>query len=131
MITLQQAVDLVKSGKTRQARQALVEIVRAAPDNVPAWFWLVDTFEAHAQRVKVLEECLKHNPDRQDVHQALDKLRARLPDEPGHSATNASQSSDGARQAADPAQPVPVWLWLAIAANAALFVALAAIGLAR
>ena len=131
MLSLQQAVELVKSGQKRQARQALAEIARAAPDNLPAWFWLVETFESDAQRVKVLEECFKYNPERQEVRQALDKLRARLPDAAQKDASTPDQNRVEGRQAVLSSRPVPLWLWLAIAANAALFVALAAIGGAR
>ena len=131
MLPLQQAIELVKTGKQSQARPALVQIVRAAPDNVQAWFWLVETFDSDAQRVKVLEECLKHNPEREEVLQALEKFRARLSDDPKKGVTESGQGAAGQRKAGKSSQQVPVWLWMAIIVNAVLFVVLAAIGLVR
>ena len=131
MLSLQQAIELVKTGEKSQARQALVEIVRAAPDNVQAWFWLVEAIESDVQRVKVLEECLKHNPEREEVRQALEKFRGRLPDDVHNGGSESKQDAAGQRKPGKLSRQVPMWLWMAIAANAALFVVLAAIGMVR
>jgi hypothetical protein len=129
MISLQQSIELVKVGKKSEARQALIEIVREAPNNVTAWFWLVEAIESDAQRVKVLEECLKHNPEREEVSQALEKFRARLPEDVQNGGPDPKQGAAGQRKGSKSARQVPVWLWMAIIVNAALFVILAAIGL--
>jgi hypothetical protein len=131
MASLQQTIDLIKAGKKSQAREALVQLVRETPDNVQAWFWLVDTFDNDAQRVKVLEQCLKHNPENKEVRQAYEKFRARVA-EVADSEVEKPKPATAARPKGEAAaQVVPVWLWLAILVNAVLFVVLVGIGLVR
>ncbi|HVO69265.1 MAG TPA: tetratricopeptide repeat protein [Aggregatilineaceae bacterium] len=74
---LSRAIELVKAGKLDEARQALLQILRENPGNETAWLWLAQTFQGDAQRIEVLEQCLKCIPGSQKARQGLEFLRSR------------------------------------------------------
>lgn len=69
------AVTLIKSGQKVEAQAVLKEIIRLEPHNIPAWFWMVETLETDADKLKVMEVCLKLNPGDQKVQKACDLLK--------------------------------------------------------
>jgi hypothetical protein len=69
------AVTLIKSGQKEEAQAMLKEIIRLEPHNIPAWFWMVETLETDADKLKVMEVCLKLNPGDQKVQKAYDLLK--------------------------------------------------------
>jgi hypothetical protein len=72
-----QAISLVKSGKKEEARALLLEVVWDEPQNESAWFWLVETMPDNSQRIRALEECLRHNPESQRAKTGLEAFRNR------------------------------------------------------
>jgi hypothetical protein len=74
---LSRAIELIKAGKPDEARQALLQILRENPGNEIAWLWLAQTFQTDAQRIEVLEQCLKSIPGSQKARQGLEYLRSR------------------------------------------------------
>jgi hypothetical protein len=72
---LKRAIDLNKSGKKLEARQLLQQVVHIDPENDKAWVWLADTYPDDADRIAVLEECLKYNPDNPAVRMWLDFIK--------------------------------------------------------
>ncbi len=77
--TLNQAIELIKSGQTAEAQRLLEPLLEADPCNIPAWLWYVDTWPTARQKIKVLELCLQNNPDHSLVKQALASLQAQQP----------------------------------------------------
>jgi hypothetical protein len=75
MSDVNMAVTLIKSGHKEEAQGVLKEIIRLEPHNIPAWFWMVETLETDADKLKVMEVCLKLNPGDQKVQKAYDLLK--------------------------------------------------------
>jgi len=82
MLSLNDAIQLIRQGRKEEARQALEPLLRAEPGNVTAWFWYVETCSTLEKRIQVLEVCLKMNPDNAQVMQALQTLRNKQPSQP-------------------------------------------------
>jgi hypothetical protein len=76
MPNLSDAIQLIRQGRKEEARQPLEAIIKAEPQNIPAWFWYVETCPTSARRIQVLEMCLKMNPGNSQVMQALQTLRS-------------------------------------------------------
>jgi hypothetical protein len=73
---LNRAIALSKSGKKIEAFKILKQIVQDDPENETAWLWLADTFSKNSDRITVLEECLKHNPDSLNAQKGLATFKA-------------------------------------------------------
>lgn len=71
---LRQAIELLHSGKTKEAQKALESILKAQPGNIQSWFWYVETWPSTAHRIQILEACLRCNPNNTQVKQALAAL---------------------------------------------------------
>lgn len=83
MPTVQDAIQLIKQGQKAQARPILEAAIRAAPQDLTAWFWYAETLESVEKKVRLLEMCLKQNPGNPQVLKALNVMKARLvPPEP-------------------------------------------------
>lgn len=54
---------MISDGRMNEAQNALVEIIRIDPQNKTAWLWLAQTMPGDAERLQVLEEYQKANPD--------------------------------------------------------------------
>ncbi len=78
---LSEAIALIKAGKKAEAQKILEPFIEANPQNIPAWMWEADTWPTLAGKIKVLELCLQHNPENQQVKQGLAALKAKLPPE--------------------------------------------------
>ncbi|HCS39653.1 MAG TPA: hypothetical protein DIW44_08715 [Anaerolineaceae bacterium] len=72
---LKQAVNLIKAGKKIEARVILEPIIVAEPQNIQAWVWEIETREHEAEKIKLMEACLLHNPDSNLIKKALAALK--------------------------------------------------------
>jgi len=101
---LERAIALSRSGKKAEAREILKAILRSNPQNETAWLWFADTFPDNHNRIAVLEECLKHNPD----SQAAQKRLATFKSEEAKTSTTIQLQKSGAQtiQIAQPKQPI-------------------------
>lgn len=72
---LKQAVSLIKAGKKIEARMILEPIIVAEPQNIQAWVWEIETREHDAEKIKLMEACLLHNPDSSLIKKALAALK--------------------------------------------------------
>jgi hypothetical protein len=68
---LTDAAALIKAGKRAEAQKLLEPFIKANPQNVPAWLLEVETWPRAADKKKVLELCLRHNPGAPQVQQLL------------------------------------------------------------
>ena len=73
---LERAIALSRSGKKLEAREILNTVLRANLQNETAWLWFADTFPDTKNRILVIEECLKHNPNCQIAKKWLVTFRA-------------------------------------------------------
>src|SRR5512146_2141505 len=87
------AVQLIRQGNMAQAQKYLEVVVRAEPNNIPAWLWYAQTFPTDEARLKVLVACMKFNPGEEKILQAIRLIRGK-----------ASAQKSG--PAATPANPV-------------------------
>jgi hypothetical protein len=99
---LQQAIDLIKSGENKKARDLLLQIIRTDPLNELAWMWLVQTADNDSERIAVLEHYLKINPKSAVATHALQTLRLQqevrptsVPTSPSPTSTNSIPQSEG------------------------------------
>ncbi|MFN8380785.1 MAG: hypothetical protein U0V02_02535 [Anaerolineales bacterium] len=83
MSDVQQAIDLIKQGRKREAQPILEAHIRAAPHDIKTWFWYVETLDSLEKRIQLLEVCSKQNPNNPQVLKALEMLREKLA--PSHS----------------------------------------------
>ncbi|MRS04475.1 hypothetical protein EG832_14845, partial [bacterium] len=74
---LKQAVNLIKAGKKIEARMILEPIIVAEPHNIQAWVWEIETRENDAEKIKLMEACLLHNPNSTLIMKALAALKTR------------------------------------------------------
>jgi hypothetical protein len=78
---LKEAIALVQSGRKDEARAILHDLVRKNPKHELAWVWLAETLPDPFDRVKTLEECLRHNPESALAKNGLAILLVKLPPE--------------------------------------------------
>ncbi len=62
MLSLNNAIQLIRQGQKEEARQILEPLLKGEPGNIQAWFWYVETFPTTEKRIQTLEVCLKLNP---------------------------------------------------------------------
>ncbi|MGB7540283.1 MAG: hypothetical protein WBM17_17205 [Anaerolineales bacterium] len=72
---LQRAIALAQSGKVEDAHALLHKITGEDPKQELAWLWLVQTEPDHQQRIQILEECLRHNPQSEYARKGLAGFR--------------------------------------------------------
>ena len=72
---LHQAISLAQSGRVKDAHALLHKITGENPSEEMAWLWLVQTEPDHEQRIQILEECLRHNPQSEYARKGLAGLR--------------------------------------------------------
>ena len=60
---LEGAIRLVQQGQPKEAHVLLEKIVNADVHNVTAWFWYAKTSTSARERTRILETCLRYNPD--------------------------------------------------------------------
>jgi predicted esterase len=72
---LEQAIELVKSGKVEESRELLELIIKEERNNILAWQWYAETWSKPKDKIRVWELCLRHNPANPQAQQALALLR--------------------------------------------------------
>jgi len=68
---LSDAAALIKAGQKAEAQKLLEPFIEVNLHNIPAWLLEVETWPTVAEKKKVLELCLRHNPETPQVKQAL------------------------------------------------------------
>ena len=76
---LEQAIELVKSGKIEDARLLLEQVIKGDRGNISAWQWYEETWPTAKDKVRIWELCLRHNPMNQRAQQALALLNSVSP----------------------------------------------------
>ena len=71
------AITAIRRGESAQGRHILVSLLKANPKNELAWLWLVRAVPNDDQRITVLEQCLKVNPNSETARRALEQLHSR------------------------------------------------------
>lgn len=74
MSDIQQAIDLIKQGRKKDAQPILETHIRANSHDIKSWFWYVETLDSAEKRIQLLEVCLKQNPGNTQVTNALEML---------------------------------------------------------
>jgi hypothetical protein len=68
------AAALIKAGRKAEAQRLLEPFIEGNLHNIPAWLLEVETWPTAAEKKKVLELCLRHNPNAPQVQRALAML---------------------------------------------------------
>jgi hypothetical protein len=74
---LRDAINLIKVSRMIEARELLEPFIVANPQNIQAWIWEIETRENDAEKIKIMEACLLHNPDSTLIKKALAALKTR------------------------------------------------------
>jgi hypothetical protein len=74
---LSESIQMIKAGRKAEAQLVLEPYIQANPHAIQAWMWEAEIFPADADKIRVLEICLEHNPGQQQVQHGLEILRAR------------------------------------------------------
>lgn len=75
--TLVESIQMIKAGRKAEAQLVLEPYIQANPHNIQAWMWEAELFPVDADKIRVLEICLEHNPDHPQVKHGLEILRTR------------------------------------------------------
>jgi predicted Zn-dependent protease len=71
---LKHAIQLIQSGEKASAQKLLEPYLHSNPHDITAWLWEARTYVSLEQRISVLETCLRHNPNHQDILTVLAAL---------------------------------------------------------
>ncbi len=77
--TLNQAIQLSKSGRTLDARKLLRPLLEVEPENEKAWLWYANSFDTVEEKISVLQNCLFNCPNSKMANDGLRHLMATLP----------------------------------------------------
>jgi len=69
--SLESALKLVQEGKTKEAHVLLEQLVDSDIHNITAWLWYAKTAPSTRERTRILEACLRLNPDDADTRRIL------------------------------------------------------------
>jgi len=75
-MSLQQAIQFIKSGDKELGRQKLAHILKSDPSNATAWIWLSACYEDVEMRKKCLEAALKADPQNDIACTGLERLKS-------------------------------------------------------
>jgi pimeloyl-ACP methyl ester carboxylesterase len=118
---LEQAIELVRSGKIEQARELLELIIRDDRHNISVWQWYAETWSKPKDKIRVWEVCLRHNPMNQQAQQALELLTSSQP-RMDHARSN-QEIITHAKVSGTATRSFPWLLWVSIG----VFIAVAAL----
>jgi hypothetical protein len=71
---LQQAVALIRDGRTEEARPLLQQVVTVDPSQEPAWLWLATIAANNEERLYYLEQALALNPNNPTTQAAYTQI---------------------------------------------------------
>ena len=86
------ALKLVQDRNIREAHSLFERIVTTDIHNVSAWFWYAKTSASEAERLRILQNCLRFNPDSGETRQVLGL--APLPQPETQSASSAQHTGN-------------------------------------
>ncbi|MCD4674133.1 MAG: hypothetical protein K8R77_15835 [Anaerolineaceae bacterium] len=72
--SVDQAIQLIRSGDKKSGGKLLAEIVKNDPHNETAWLWLAACFDKEEKKKYCLKKALEINPDNTKAWEALEKL---------------------------------------------------------
>jgi tetratricopeptide (TPR) repeat protein len=72
---LQTAIQAARTGKREEARDLLIQVVEADPQNEMAWMWLVGLVDSLEDRIVACENVLTINPGNENARAYLTKLQ--------------------------------------------------------
>ncbi len=72
---LERAIGLVQSGNMEAARELLELILKQDRHSIAVWHWYAQTWPKDADKIRVWEVCLRHNPENQLAQEALRDLK--------------------------------------------------------
>jgi hypothetical protein len=78
---LQRAIHAARNGHPVVARNILIGVLKAEPDNETAWLWMASLVEGE-RREYVLERVLEINPKNELARRELEKMQLMAPAEP-------------------------------------------------
>ena len=76
------ALKLVQDGNIREAHSIFEKIVSSDVHNISAWFWYAKTGASSAERTRILQNCLRLNPDSAETREVLDLAPIPQPEPP-------------------------------------------------
>jgi len=81
-VMLQEAIDAIRQGQRRRARDLLTRLIRADQSNPEYWLWMSSVVDSLKERKYCLEMVLRLDPDNQQARQGLVMIGA-VPPPPG------------------------------------------------
>lgn len=110
---LEYAIEAVRAGDLKRARDNLIHIIELDERNESAWMWLSTVVESRADRIVCLENVLSINPDNAQAAVELQRARQLPPDNIAPLLPRLSES----RRAVNPVCPRcgyrnPAWVYL-------------------
>lgn len=76
-VSLQQAIEAIKSGDAERGRRELVRILAVDANNVTAWLWLSACYDEAERRRECLEKALSADPMNEVARRGLAYLQSR------------------------------------------------------
>ncbi len=121
------ALKLAQEGKTREAHVLFEKIVSTDVHNISAWFWYAKTGASGAERTRILQNCLRFNPDSAETRQVLGLAPLPQPEPPAvspqHSANSLTFKAPGSAapesDSGESTKPLKAYVPAPVAANAA------------
>ncbi len=106
--SLNRAIELIRSGRGKEAKGILQRLIKEDLHNIPAWFWYTETCSTSEQRIRILEACTQYNPDNAQVQRALESLLKASPASSAPAVTASMPVPEAARPAAAPGPTPPL-----------------------
>jgi hypothetical protein len=103
---LNDAIALARAGNKQDARQVLIEVIRAEPTNEAAWLWLADTYTTEDERARILEQCIRTIPTSQMARKALSMLKSRDKTAPRPDQVSPGTRPPGSGSLSPPTSPI-------------------------
>jgi hypothetical protein len=107
---LHRAISLANSGRVADAHALLHKITAEDPTDEMAWLWLVQTEPDHAQRIQILEECLRNIPTSEYARKGLAGLRTG-PLDPARLQARSRAAAVRPKKGTGPLRPRPGCRW--------------------
>ena len=70
-LMLQEAIDAIRQGQRRRARDLLTRLLRADQSNPEYWLWMSSVVDSLKERKYCLEMVLRVDPDNRQARQGL------------------------------------------------------------
>jgi len=77
--TINQAIQLSKTGRSLDARKLLRPLLEVEPENEKAWLWYANSFDTVEEKIKALKNCLIYCPNSKMANDGIRLLMTKLP----------------------------------------------------